>query len=289
MLPSIRHNLLHHARLLSTASTPRRIIRFRDGSGLEKLAHQPEEGGPATLLTGSLLRPESLEVTGETVKWHKSFQLLRPIDPPIILGTGLNYHKHAAECGLPVPDFPILAFVKPPSAAQHPHLPIMIPACCDLERPEVDWEVELAIVVGSGPGGRPCKSVTEEAALDYVLGYTAANDVSARLWQTDPARTSGQWNRGKGFDTFCPLGPALVLQERDFDPHDLRISLTVNGEVMQDSNTNDLIFSVAQIVSFLSQDTTIAPGTVILTGTPCGIGMSRDPPQYLKPGDEVSA
>ena len=126
-------------------------------------------------------------------------KLLRPIDPPIILGTGLNYHKHATECGLAVPDVPVLAFVKPPSAAQHPNLPIMIPACCDPETPEVDWEVELAIVIGGG--GRPCKSVTEEAAMDFVLGYTVANDVSARLWQTDPARTAGQWNKGKGFDT----------------------------------------------------------------------------------------
>ena len=111
-------------------------------------------------------------------------KLLRPIDPPIILGTGLNYHKHATECGLAVPDVPVLAFVKPPSAAQHPNLPIMIPACCDPETPEVDWEVELAIVIGGG--GRPCKSVTEEAAMDFVLGYTVANDVSARLVASTP-------------------------------------------------------------------------------------------------------
>ena len=133
---------------------------------------------------------------------RKSCKLLRPIDPPIILGTGLNYHKHAIECGLAVPDVPVLAFIKPPSAAQHPNRPIMIPACCNPEIPEVDWEVELAIVIGrGGDGDEVCKSVPENSAMNFVLGYTVANDISARLWQTDQARTAGQWNKGKGFDT----------------------------------------------------------------------------------------
>ena len=146
-------------------------------------------------------------------------RILPPVAaPPVFLGTGLNYHRHAAECGLAPPRVPILAFCKPSTALQRPGGSIAVPACCDPDVPEVDWEVELAVVIGEHRDtGELCKNATAETALDYVLGYTVANDVSARLWQTDPERTGGQWNRGKSFDTFAPLGPAMVLQERGFD------------------------------------------------------------------------
>ena len=212
-------------RLLSLAanSGARRIIRFSDARGDVHLALQAVEGGEASLLTGDLFQPASLREIGKAVDLDSTCSLMAPIDPPIILATGLNFHHHAAECGLPVPKSPILAFLKQPTAVQHPGLPIVIPAVCDPDTPEVDWEVELAVVIGSH-----CKDATVENALDYVLGYTCANDISARRWQLDVERTSGQWNRGKGFDTFLPLGPALVLNEQGFDPHALRLSLTVN-------------------------------------------------------------
>ena len=270
------------ARSLSAGAAARRIIRFRDGHGEVHLAHQPVESGPATLLSGDIFEPLSLRELGPVIL--DDCTLLAPVEPPVVLATGLNYHQHAVEVGMAPPKAPILAFLKTASSVQHPGHPIMIPAVCNPAEPEVDWEVELAVVIG-----KHCKDATLETALDFVLGYTCANDVSARRWQTDPELSAGQWNRGKGFDTFCPLGPALVLNERGFDPHSLRLSLSVNEEVMQDSNTSDLIHGVAEIVTFLSQDTTLLPGTLILTGTPSGIGHAQTPPRYLAPGDVVSA
>ena len=274
----------------ASAARPRRIIRYSDrSSSAIHLALQPIENGPATRLDGDLFGDlVETDVVDDAV--HPE-QLLSPVDPPIVLGTGLNYRKHAAECGLPLPEWPMLAFVKPPAAVVGPGAAVEIPyPACDPATPEVDWEVELAVVIGRHADGvTPCKDVTPDDARAHVLGYTVANDVSARLWQTDPPRTAGQWNKGKGFDTFCPLGPALVLDERGFDPHALDLSLTVNGEEMQRSNTADFVFGVGAVVSFLSAGTTLAPGTVLLTGTPEGIGMFRDPPRYLAHGDVVSA
>ena len=312
------------------AAGARRIVRFRtrlqDGGFSEPRLAQtaavaPESSSAAAdgdttwhgleVLTGDLFRPDTLEPTGEKVDLDVTnntgprlsrasdgnedgarslHQVMSPLDPPVFLGTGLNYRRHAEECGLAAPTVPILAFVKQSTALQHPGMPVIIPRCCDPAVPEVDWEVELAVVVGRHRRtGALCKDATMDDALDYVLGYTVANDVSARLWQTDPERTGGQWNRGKGFDTFSPLGPALVLNEAGFDPHDLDVSLRVNGETMQASNTSDMIHSVPSIVEFLSRDTTLLPGTVILTGTPEGIGMFMEPPRYLQEGDVVEA
>lgn len=205
--------------------------------------------------------------------------LLSPVDPPIIFGFGINYRKHAAECGLDIPNNPVY-FICPADCRQHPGRAIEIPECSI--RPEVDFECELAIIIGKA--GR---DIPVDKAYDHVLGYTAANDVSARKWQVTKELCSGQWNRGKGFDTFKPLGPAMVLHERGFDPHSLDIKTVLNGETVQDSNTNDFIWSVAELVSFLSQGTTIRPGTVVLTGTPEGIGHFRDPPLYMHDGDVV--
>ncbi len=203
--------------------------------------------------------------------------LLAPIVPAAILCIGLNYRKHAEETGSQLPEHPIL-FMKTPSSVQNPGGPIVLPR--HLKSDKVDYEAELAVVIG-----KPCKNVSPEDALDYVLGYTCANDVSARDWQKHGG--GGQWCRGKTFDTFCPLGPCIVTPDELPDPHGLRISTVIGGEVLQDSNTSDLIFKVPEIIAFLSGSTTLLPGTVILTGTPEGVGMARQPYRWLQPGETV--
>jgi 2-keto-4-pentenoate hydratase/2-oxohepta-3-ene-1,7-dioic acid hydratase in catechol pathway len=150
-----------------------------------------------------------------------------------------------------------------------------------LKSDEVDYECELAVVIG-----RAGKNISRRNALDYVLGYTCCNDVSARDWQIK--RGGGQWCRGKSFDTFSPLGPVLVTRDEIPHPNELKIRTVLNGQVMQDWNTNDMIFDVPTLIEFLSGSTTLLPGTVILTGTPHGVGMAQKPPRWLKPGDSVS-
>jgi len=178
---------------------------------------------------------------------------------------------------MPEPEYPII-FSKPPSAVVYNGQDIVIP---HIVGDEVDYEAELAVVIG-----RPAKNVSEEEALDYVMGYTCANDVSSRIWQLK--KGGGQWTYSKGFDSFCPLGPRLVPASEIPDPNDLQISCILNGKTMQSSNTKDMIFSVPKIISFLSQSTTLEPGTVILTGTPEGVGYPRKPPVLLKAGDKVT-
>jgi 2-keto-4-pentenoate hydratase/2-oxohepta-3-ene-1,7-dioic acid hydratase in catechol pathway len=146
---------------------------------------------------------------------------------------------------------------------------------------KVDYECELAVVIG-----KTCKNATEENALDYVLGYTCANDVSARDWQIEWG--GGQWCRGKTFDTFAPMGPCLVTKDEIEDPNNLAIKTILNGEAVQDWNTNDMIFNVKQLITFLSGSTTLLPGTVILTGTPQGVGAARKPPLFIKTGDSMT-
>ena len=227
------------------------------------------DSGKFTRLTGGPFGP--FTDTGETV----SGKLLAPIVPSAILCIGLNYRKHAAESNSPEPKFPVL-FVKSAGAAQDPDAPIFLPR--RLRSDNVDYEAELAVVIG-----RAAKNVSRETALDYVLGYTCANDVSARDWQKDGG--GGQWCRGKSFDTFCPLGPVMVTTDEITDPHTLKIAARVNGETLQDWNTNDMIFDIATIIEFLSSSNTLQPGTVILTGTPHGVGMARTPPRWLLAGD----
>ena len=176
-----------------------------------------------------------------------------------------------------IPEYPVL-FMKAPSAVQNPGDPILIPR---VERETVDYECELAVVIG-----REAKNVSREDALSHVLGYTCANDVSARTWQIE--KGGSQWNRGKTFDTFCPLGPDLVTTDEIPDPNDLAIKTVLNGEVLQDWTTSDMIFDVPTLVSFLSESTTLLPGTVILTGTPQGVGFARKPPIFLAAGDTVT-
>ncbi|MBL1217475.1 MAG: fumarylacetoacetate hydrolase family protein [Planctomycetes bacterium] len=194
------------------------------------------------------------------------------------MGIGMNYRQHALEQGKQPPTRPMM-FMKNPAAACGPHDDIVIAPVC-AEREQVDYECELAVIIG-----RPARDVAQDQALSYVLGYTAANDVSARWWQKEAG--GGQFCRGKSFDTFCPMGPCLVTPDEVPDPQALRLTTTLNGEVMQDSNTGDMIFNVAELIAFLSQGTTLMPGTVILTGTPSGVGFARTPPVWLKDGDVV--
>ncbi|MDX1775745.1 MAG: fumarylacetoacetate hydrolase family protein, partial [Desulfobulbales bacterium] len=156
---------------------------------------------------------------------------------------------------------------------------ILLPPSC-LDPLQVDFEVELAVVIG-----KAAKDVSVAAALDYVLGYTIGNDVSARRWQKYGG--GGQWVRGKSFDTFCPLGPELVTKELIPEPQHLRLRCFLNGTLMQDANTSDMIFTVAELIAYLSDSMTLLPGTVIMTGTPSGVGCARKPPVFLKPGDSL--
>lgn len=199
-------------------------------------------------------------------------RLLAPVAPPNILAIGLNYRAHARESGAALPERPVL-FLKATTALCHPGEPIVLPAVAPSE---VDYECELAIVIG-----KRAKRVSEAEALDYVLGYTCANDVSARDCQL---RLDAQWARGKSFDTFAPLGPWI---ETDLDPDAAPIRSRLNGVVMQESNTSDMIFSCRALIAFLSQGMTLLPGTVIMTGTPSGVGFARKPPVFLKPGDVI--
>ncbi len=245
-----------------------RFVRYKNSDG--QIGH----GSIAENLITTL--DENLQPTDEQVNLC-DVSLLPPVVPSNIFCIGLNYREHAKEGGSPIPDRPVV-FMKPTSTLLNPGEPILIPACCDPQG-EVDYECELAVVIG-----KPARNVSLEDALSYVLGYTAANDISARKWQLS---CGGQWIRGKSFDTFCPLGPMLVTAEEIPDPQNLRIRTILNGETLQDSTTADMIFPVAKLISFLSQDTTLLPGTVILTGTPQGVGTARKPPVWLEPGDEV--
>lgn len=203
---------------------------------------------------------------------------LAPVEAPVIYGIGLNYRAHAVETGAPLPEHPVM-FMKPVTAISDPDTPIVLPAACE-HGPEVDYEAELAVIIG-----RRCRDVPERDALDVVFGYTVANDVSARRWQKHAG--GGQWLRGKSFDTFCPLGPVLATADEITDPQSLPIRSVLNGRTMQSSNTGDMIFSVAELIAFISRDTTLLPGTVILTGTPEGVGFARKPPVFLTDGDVI--
>jgi 2-keto-4-pentenoate hydratase/2-oxohepta-3-ene-1,7-dioic acid hydratase in catechol pathway len=249
-----------------------KIIRFVDEGGQIRLGRQHEDGR-VTLLAGDLLG--RLEDTAEPAMPRK---LLAPVAPADILCIGLNYRKHAEEGGKPVPERPVL-FMKASSAVQNPGDPIVLPR--RLRSDKVDYECELAVVIG-----RECKNVSRADALDYVLGYTCGNDVSARDWQAEWG--GGQWCRGKTFDTFCPLGPCLVTTDEIPNPNALAIKTVLNGQTMQDCTTADMIFDVPTLIEFLSGSTTLRPGTVILTGTPHGVGFARRPPVWLKAGDTVS-
>jgi len=250
-----------------------RIVRFEDQQGQVQLGLDKGDN-KAQLLEGELFG--SLSPTDQVCDIRKR---LAPLQPANIFCIGLNYREHAKESGSQLPGNPIV-FMKPTSALNNPGDPIRLPKSV-MDGPETDYECELAVVIGTA-----ARDVSESDALNYVFGYTAANDVSARRWQKQGG--GGQWIRGKGFDTFCPLGPVLVTADEIPDPQVLGISTTINGNVMQQSNTADMIFSVAQLIEFISRDTTLLPGTVILTGTPQGVGYVRRPQVLLTAGDEVT-
>ncbi|MRR55167.1 MAG: FAA hydrolase family protein [Deltaproteobacteria bacterium] len=198
-------------------------------------------------------------------------RLLPPVEPPNIICLGLNYRAHAAETGHPLPEAP-LVFIKATTALCGPGDSIVLPSRYP---DQIDYEAELAIVIG-----KVAKDVPEDQAGEFILGYTAANDVSNRAVQF----SDGQWARAKSHDTFCPVGPAIVT---GLDADNLAIICRLDGEVMQSSTTADMIFPVRRIISHLSHSFTLLPGTLILTGTPGGVGFMRKPPVYLRPGQVV--
>ena len=249
-----------------------RIARYVTADGSINWGEEMPDGS-IQRLSGSLAG--GFQRTGETAAVHAR---LAPVEATTILCIGLNYRRHAEETKAQIPKVPVL-FMKGINAVNHPGAPIQIPSA--LRSQKVDYECELAVVIG-----KPCKNVRREDALKYIAGFTAANDVSARDWQKEGG--GGQWCRGKTFDTFAPLGPVLVTPDEIPDPQNLRIRTLVNEEVLQDCSTADMIFDVVTLIEFLSASTTLLPGTVILTGTPHGVGMARTPQRFLQPGDVVT-
>jgi len=246
-----------------------KIMRFLDEHG------QVRYGVPTGPHTARPILGDIFDDFCVSQKEVKVLKRLAPVDPPNIYAIGLNYKSHAEESGSKYPDRPVI-FIKATTSLTHPEAPIILPS----EAPdEVDYEAELAIVIG-----KTCKHIPEEKALEVILGYTCANDVSARDCQL---RLDRQWARGKSFDTFCPLGPVIVTPD-ELDGDNVTIRSILNGKVMQEANTSDMIFSCRQLVSYLSRQFTLLAGTVILTGTPSGVGFARKPPVYLREGDRVT-
>jgi 2-keto-4-pentenoate hydratase/2-oxohepta-3-ene-1,7-dioic acid hydratase in catechol pathway len=265
---------------IQTVFGPRAAV-FQDGSyidlpgtdsALPPSVRQLIAGGPEVLQAAgqAARRGDAVKVEAGHVK------LLPPIpDPPKIVCLGLNYRDHAKESGSPIPKDPVL-FSKYATALIGPDEPIVLPPVSS----EVDYEAELVIVVG-----KRGRNVPADAAAEYVAGYTIGHDVSARDWQLK--KDGKQWMVGKTFDTFAPTGPVLVTADEVPDPHRLGIRLRLNGQIMQDSNTSQMIFSVGQVLAYLSQVFTLEPGDLIFTGTPPGVGFARKPPVFLKAGDVV--
>ncbi len=243
--------------LLSTTST------------LEIISRGPEALAEIAALFSNL--GESSERTAVVAHRVEEVEFLPAVNPSKILAIGRNYSDHALEGGAEPPKAPMI-FNKLPSSLSAHEAPIVLPAITD----KVDYEAELAVVIG-----RRAKQLSEDEALDYVFGYTLMNDVTAREIQ----RGDGQWTRGKGLDTFAPLGPFITTRDEIPDVHNLSIEGLLNGEVMQTSNTGRMIFNIPFLVSYISQGITLEPGDVISSGTPEGVGAFRKPPVWLKAGD----
>ena len=224
----------------------------------------------SVIAAGLTVVPNSPTLPLDAVRLHAPLA-----NPPRIFAIGLNYRDHAKESGMEIPTTPVV-FFKLPTAIVGPGDPILLPR----NSTQPDYEAEFAFVIGRG-GYR----IPASAWRDHVYGYTIVNDVSAR----DVQFASTQWSMSKCFPTFCPLGPSIVTADEIADPHNLRISLTLNGQTMQDSNTSNLIHKVPFLISYLSQSLTWEPGDILTTGTPSGVGVFRKPPIFLKAGDTVSA
>ncbi|KAM7080894.1 oxaloacetate tautomerase Fahd2a, mitochondrial-like [Ciconia maguari] len=271
-----------------------RLVRFRGAGGTEpRLGLEEAAGGSLVDLSAAepalprsmraflesgqsgLAAAQRVLESGRHRLPRGTVRLLAPVgDPEKVICVGLNYRDHCLEQDVKIPREPII-FSKFPSAIIGPFDDIVHPE----ESSEVDWEVELAAVIG-----KKGRHIEESSALDHVVGFTVANDVSARDWQR---RNGRQWLLGKTFDTFCPLGPALVTKDAVADVHNLSIRCSVNGRLMQDSSTSQLVFRLPKLIAWVSRFVTLVPGDILLTGTPPGVGAFRKPPVFLKRGDEV--
>ena len=256
----------------SAASTPGVLINDRELIDLTPLGYPTllsfiEAGAPALSAARALL------TTAPRIPLAEA-KLHAPITrPPRVFGIGLNYLRHAIESNMPVPAFPVV-FLKLSSSVIGPDTPIILPKLST----QPDYEAEFGFVIG-----KPGYQIPEASAMDYVLGYTIINDVSAR----DIQLSTSQWNLGKSFPTFTPIGPSITTADEVSDPHNLRISLTINGETLQDSNTSDLIFKIPALIAYISSITPFEAGDIVSTGTPEGVGLGRTPKRWLKPNEEV--
>ena len=227
------------------------------------------------LENGALEKVKALDLSTRPRVKFADYRLGSPVARPTkAICVGLNYTQHAIETGATIPTEPIL-FMKSTTSLTGPFDNIIIPKNSE----KTDWEVELAVVIG-----KKASYVSEADAMDYVAGYVLHNDVSERAFQLE---RGGTWDKGKGCDSFAPLGPWLVTKDEIPNPHNLRLWLSLNGKIMQDGNTDDLIFNVPILISYLSQFMTLLPGDVISTGTPAGVGLGFTPNIYLKEGDVV--
>lgn len=255
-----------------------RLVTYSVGNGT------PEVGA----LEGEEIRPVAHESMLDFIEYGGSpepgentvplgeARLHAPIsNPQKIVAIGLNYEDHAEETGAPIPDKPVV-FTKYPNTIIGPGETIRIPPITE----QIDYEAELAVVIG-----KTARNVSESDALDHVFGYANANDVSSRDLQFSEG---GQWTRSKSIDTFMPFGPFIATKDEVPDPQNLSIRAILNGETVQDGTTARMIFPVAEIVAFLSTGMTLVPGDIIITGTPPGVGMARDPQLWMKPGDEIT-
>jgi len=244
-----------------------KIVRYQKDDEIAYGVLKDEEISPIEGDIFGKFNPGPHKIKREVVK------LLAPVTPPDIIAIGLNYKKHADESGHTYPERPLI-FIKLTSSLIGPEDKIVLP---EMAPDEVDYEAELVIVIG-----KKAKNIEIDDVQDYILGYTCGNDVSARDCQL---HIDQQWARGKSFDTFCPLGPWIETELPD--PDYCRIRSRLNGEIMQDSNTSDLIFGTRELVSYCSKNFTLYPGTIIMSGTPEGVGFARKPPVFLKHGDTI--
>ncbi len=262
-----------------------KLVRYGE-AGQEKPGIFDQEGNIRDLsehvhdIDGSVLAPDSLDKLASLNTDDLSLVEGTPrIGPPVanvgkLVCIGLNYRLHAEEAGLKIPEEPIL-FMKATTSIVGPNDDLMLPKGSE----KTDWEVELTVAIG-----RVARYVEESEAFDYVAGYCVANDVSERAFQIEG---TGQWVKGKSADTFCPLGPFLATRDEIPDPQNLRLWLDVDGKRYQNGSTDDMIFGVAHIVSYVSRYMTLLPGDLILTGTPSGVGFGLNPPVFLRPGNQV--